>query len=367
MSKSLFLNIWYKCNYDCVYCVIWWIQDEFKSEDFVSLEKIKSIDLSNYSSVWLTWWEPTIHPNFFEILDYFHENWLEIFMQTNGSMLWVDEFFRKIKKYNIEYQLPLNSFNEKIHNVIMKHKNAYNLTLWGIKNILNDWRGDNLTVKIILTKLNYNHIWKTVSFLCSLGVKKFYIAYPVIKWNLLKYVDKLVPKYSEIKSFLDELIEIEEKECIRYVLESFPYCVLDEKLYKNVWEIGQLSYDEIENISEEDLKDYLRISESCFKKYGFRWEKSNCANCKIIKLKKRLNNVSFLHKDLDKEINANCLDNVHKIKKESCLKCKYNIICSGVSKEYAKKYWTSEFDYKKIKKSLSKADVLKYIKYIDEI
>ena len=100
MSKSLFLNVWYKCNYDCVYCVIWWIQEEFNSEDFVSFEKIKEIDLGWYTSVWLTWWEPTIHPDFFEILEYFKERWLDIFMQTNGSMLWNDDFFEKIKKYN---------------------------------------------------------------------------------------------------------------------------------------------------------------------------------------------------------------------------------------------------------------------------
>jgi hypothetical protein len=70
------------------------------------------------------------------------------------------------------------------------------------------------------------------------------------------------------------------------------------------------------------------ISSNCFKKYGYRDDDRNCSKCKIINLKERLNNVSFLHKGLNKEINANCLDNIHKVKKDSCLNCKYTTICA---------------------------------------
>lgn len=362
--KTLFLNLWYKCNYDCVYCVIWWIQEEFWSEDFVSLEKIKEIDLNWYNTVRLTWGEPTIHPDFFEILNYFYEKNFWISMQTNWSMLWQKQFYNKIKNYKINYQLPLNSYIENIHNIIMKHKNAFNLTIDWIKNLLlND--KSTLTVKIILTKLNYSHLSKTVEFLISIWVKRFYIAYPVIKWNYLKY-PKLVPKYSEIKKELDLLVDIEEKYKIHYVLESFPYCVLKKEQYKNVWEISQFERDELLNSSTNDLKELLDISINCFKKYWDRDDDRNCDTCKIVNFKHKLNNVSFLHKKLDKEINANCLDNKHKIKLDSCLKCSYNLLCTGVSKEYFKTHWFWEFNNTKVFKDINSNDLIKYIDYINE-
>ena len=367
MSKSLFLNVWYKCNYDCVYCVIWWIQEEFNSEDFVSFDKIKEINLDWYETVWFTWWEPTIHPEIFKILDYFYDKWLELYMQSNGSMLWNDDFFEKIKKYKIQYQLPLNSNIENIHNIIMKHKNAYNLTLNWINNLISNWFEKDLTVKIILTKLNYNHIHKTIEYLNSIWVNKFYIAYPVLKGNYKNYLNKLTPRYLEIKKSLDIVNELENKLWITYVLESFPYCVLKENQYKNVWEIGQLNYDFINNIKNEDLPDLLNLSSNCFKKYWFRDEDRNCNTCKIIDLKVRLNNVSFLHKKLDKEVNANCLDNLHKTKDFWCLNCKYTMICSWIAKEYNEMFWFSEFDNKNIKKELTKKDILNYINYVKKM
>lgn len=366
MTKSLFLNVWYKCNYDCVYCVIWWIQEEFESEDFVSLEKIKSINLEWYKSVWITWWEPTIHPQIFKILDYFYENDIEMYMQTNWSMLWNQDFFQKIKKYNIKFQLPLNSNIEKIHNVIMKHKNAFNLTLKGIKNIVS-YNSDLLTVKIILTRLNYNTIAETVEFLYNLWVKKFYIAYPILKWNYLKYLDKLVPTYTKIKPHLEKLVPLEEKYGIEYLLDWFPYCILNEKQYKNEWEIGQLDKYIIEKSDEGFIKEALEISINCYKKYWDRSEDRNCNTCKIIDLKDRLNNVSFLHKKLDKEINANCLDNLHKSKNDSCLECNYNIICSWVSKEYIKLFWFKEFKNDVVKEKITKNKIIKYLDYVTNV
>lgn len=366
-DKTLFLNLWYKCNYNCVYCVIWWIQEEFWSDDFVSFEKIKEIDLKWYKRVWLTWWEPTIHPNFFEILEYFNSKWFNLFLQTNWSMLWNQDFFNKIKKYDISYQIPINSFDEKIHNTIMKHKNAFNLSFSGIKNLINVWFKNKLTVKIILTKLNFNQIETTILFLNSLGINKFYIAYPVLKGNYLKYLDKLVPKYSEIKLFLDKLVEIEKEKNIKYVLESFPYCVLNKEQYKNIWEIWQFNSDKILNLHENELNEILDISINCFKKYWNRDEKRDCNNCKIINLKEKLNNVSFLHKNLDKEINANCLDNLHKIKNNSCLSCNYNLICSWISKEYINLFWFWEFNNFAVKKEIKKKDILDYINYIKNV
>jgi hypothetical protein len=84
-------------------------------------------------------------------------------------------------------------------------------------------------------------------------------------------------------------------------------------------------------------------------------------------LKEKLNNLSFLHKKLDREINANCLDNVHKQKNISCLKCKYNLICTWISKEYCFLFWFNEFNNEAVKKSIKKDDILNYINYVRKI
>lgn len=365
MWKSLNLNTWYKCNYNCIFCVIWWIQNEFKTEDFVSIKEIKNINLDWYNSVWLTWWEPTIHPDFFSILDYLVSKWLKIHIQTNWYMLWVDSFFYKIKNYSINYQVNFNNLNEKLYNVAMWAKwDMYINAIKWIKNILNT--NNNLIIKIIINKFNYKSILNTVEFFNRIWVKKFYIAYPVLKWTYKKYLDKLIVTYSELSSELKKLLLLEKKLWIKYILDSFPYCIVNQYQYKNIYEVHQFKYSSIENIDNSELFWLSDIMQTCLN----NWNKNislNCDNCEITKFKIKFNNLSLLHNNLNTNTRAVCLDNLHKIKPNKCLNCKYNIICTWISKEYYNIIWDREINELNIKKDLNKKDIIKYINYVNKI
>lgn len=81
MLSPTYVNITYLCNYRCIYCV----NITPPSYYTLSLDEIKKYPWAK--QVTLSGGEPTLHPQFKEIVEYFKSQGIELGIQTNGSTL----------------------------------------------------------------------------------------------------------------------------------------------------------------------------------------------------------------------------------------------------------------------------------------
>ena len=93
-------NIWYLqisriCNHNCIFC------SNPSNGRFLSLTEIDKsvIKFKNegFNSIIITWWEPTIHPNFFDIIKVIKNYWIEARVITNWSFLSSPENVERLK------------------------------------------------------------------------------------------------------------------------------------------------------------------------------------------------------------------------------------------------------------------------------
>lgn len=129
------LDTGYLCNYNCEFC--YYKKHLKENTEFAIIKKridylkecdIKQIDMSGGES--------TIHPNWFELLDYCREVGFEkISCLTNGSKLCDLNFFKKSKDKGLEEVLfSLHGHNEEVHDKIVGRKGAFKKILQAIEN-----------------------------------------------------------------------------------------------------------------------------------------------------------------------------------------------------------------------------------------
>lgn len=118
MSKEIFIELTDKCNLKCNYC------NKYSWNNFIKLELFEKI-ISQISSsnkidfLCLWWWEPMLHPNFFDILKIIENNFLnykwnfKLSINTNWTLLWknilfIESLIKKLKNINFFIYISLD-------------------------------------------------------------------------------------------------------------------------------------------------------------------------------------------------------------------------------------------------------------------
>lgn len=183
--------------------------------------------------------EPTIHPDFFQILRLFVENGISIHLLSNAERLGDADFFGKIleivKGSRFSVTTTLHSFDSVIHESMNGKKGSFRRTKQGLKWLIQN--GCPVVVKHCITKENYDKLPSFVSsFLeefpqgavCQLsGID--YVGY------IQNGIDKEGVSFGEIRPYLeraiDVVIEHEQGNLIdvrqKLDLIAIPFCALD--------------------------------------------------------------------------------------------------------------------------------------------
>ena len=95
LKKGAILKIVYWCNHKCFFCHE---KDNIYSFNFrnILLEDLPKIyewiQRNHFDYIVISWWEPTLHPQFIDIIDFFQKKWIYIVLVTNGSRLHTIDF-----------------------------------------------------------------------------------------------------------------------------------------------------------------------------------------------------------------------------------------------------------------------------------
>lgn len=290
--KHIELNLWYLCNNNCLFCMSGITKTKLtKFEEFEVLKnEIINLKTKWYTSIWFLGWEPTIHPNFLEIVEFTKNNWFNNIEVVSNWLKFADKKFliNAIKSWITRIWISIHSINNKeeeiltwgIPGILVNKINA-------VKNIIDcydKWLlNKEISISTVISKINYKGIKKLILFLYKIWVKSFRINFIQLEWNSTKNYDLLAIKYEEFEeNFLDIIWLNKQFSDIRINFEAIPWCFswLDYNEYLKYWE--QNSDREKDKISRDDIDLKSRdIINQLDRRKELKWYLKKCDKCKI--------------------------------------------------------------------------------------
>jgi MoaA/NifB/PqqE/SkfB family radical SAM enzyme len=310
--KHIEINIWKACNNKCRFCMsskpkLWDIK-------FVSLPdlkvKIKWYAEKWYNSIWFLWWDISIHPNILDIISYCKEY---KFVNINVITNWM-----KFDDFNLSKQLVvswLTRINFSIHSHLSEIEDYLIQVPWWLERkmtaidnfnkLYDGWLlRDNLSINIVVNKINYTTVVESVLFFAiKKSVKDIRLNFIWLEEWVKENWDELTLSYDEFMPYFKKLIYISIKYKIRITFDTVPACIFAKiynKNYKSI--IKKFLWEDLDHITEID---HINWNDN------FNWQKRKKDNLKM----------QF----------------------DDCIKCIYKDSCQWVRREYWNIYWGNEF------------------------
>jgi MoaA/NifB/PqqE/SkfB family radical SAM enzyme len=307
-AEQMDIKFGYSCNNNCIHCVIAGHRerliksgkpiDRSTSElhDMLSDAKERKI-----RGVVFTGGEVTIRKDFFDLLRFARDLGLRVGLQTNGRSFCSSDFARRTLEIapDLDFEIAVHSDLAEIHDEITRTFGSYAQTLRGIQNLI--CRGSNkVNLKLVISRLNFQRLPQMVALAKHLGARQLDISFPHGLGNAQLYWNTIVPRYSEIKPYLNKSAEEAVRQEFKVSYEAIPFCILPDHLQF----ISEISYLRQNVLGETSLLEQVDDPE-------LDWNKSRLAI---------------------------------KAKTENCFKCRFFRVCEGVWAEYVECYGSKELE-----------------------
>jgi MoaA/NifB/PqqE/SkfB family radical SAM enzyme len=234
--------------------------DDFKCGKLISLKSIKKYlnraDIrkkKNVEIVYLSGGEPTMQPEFFKIISFLQEKYpiAHINILTNGRRFFYKEFSKAcVDLGKVNFIIPIHGFDEKSHDAATRIKGSFHQTVAGLKNIMQLRRfGQEVEIRTIITKLNYNKINKILDFIHKniAQAERMVIIFLEYEGQAIKNFVNVKLSYSDFKQEFKILKPfLSMKKEIR--LYHFPLCVVPYDFWPYLWRT--LRADEVTFLSQ---------------------------------------------------------------------------------------------------------------------
>lgn len=311
--KHIEINIWKACNNKCRFCMS--SKSELWDVKFINFEilqkKLINYYESWYRSVGFLWWDVSIYPKLEELIKFCKEiGFIDIQAITNSMIFSNYDFAEKIV---IAW---LTRINISIHSHILNIEDYLTWIPWWLQrklkaidnfNLLIDkWDLKSpLSINIVLNKINYKEIVKTVLYFYRIkNINDIRINFIWLDDMIKENWEELKISYTEFLPYLKKLIYVSIKENIRITFDTIPPCIfykVDNKNYKEI--IKKFLWEDLDHITEIDWTN---------NNTNFNWQEK----------KKNLLKTQF----------------------DQCNWCSYKNSCQWVRKEYNELYWAEEFE-----------------------
>lgn len=154
-----------KCNLQCMFCYN--SQEPLISTNYTEI--INRLESQRVLEVVLTGGEPTLHPNFKEILSLCSHKFAKVMVQTNGTL--IDDDLADWIKSKDTYGVNISIHGSKsIHDKLTCNQGSYDLAISAVKRLLD--RNVRTASNFVLTKLNCNELGETIDTLYSIGLRE---------------------------------------------------------------------------------------------------------------------------------------------------------------------------------------------------
>lgn len=295
--KRLEFHISYICPHKCVFCSEYDRMTNFEKYP-LSMLQIKTILIDRrkkwFNHVNFTWWEPTIIPKFLELLKFTKKLGYTIYVWTNGTMFYSEEFSKESLRYIDELSLSVHWYNGETceKQVWLKHhfKNFSKI----VENIEKYKQNNFFFLNIVINKYNYFDTEKIIDFVIKTwyNFKQVLVSNIAPEWSAKHNYKDLVFDLDDFKNYISWIIGICNKN--NKILRFFwlPTCILwdnfleysndehweerhtIERFFNTDWKVSLIDIYSLDNSRERCFVDKCKTckwkNNSCtwvFKKY----------------------------------------------------------------------------------------------------
>ncbi|MBT3193208.1 MAG: radical SAM protein [Verrucomicrobia bacterium] len=173
--KRFWLKISHVCNNNCLFCLD---AERLPSRCFEPTALLATTILEAHNSgherLILSGGEPTIHPQFVDIVRYaFKVGFPQIQTITNGRMLSYPSFAESVVRAGLsEATFSVHGHTPELHDRLTGVEGSFDQAVRGIRNV-QDIGGCIVNADIVVNKQNYAHIADIIAFFSSLGVYEY--------------------------------------------------------------------------------------------------------------------------------------------------------------------------------------------------
>ena len=240
-SKNAYMAVGYACNQRCRCCPL---INKDQRKKIVSLEDIKKeaiiMKKLEVTDVTISGGEPTIHPDFFEIIEFFFMHGIAVHILSNGEKFAEDSFmdkFLQISKNNeISVTTTFHSHVAEEHEYQNQSKGSFEKSLFGVRSL--DKNNINISVKHCITRNNYSNLPQFMEFVINnfssnaemqfWGIDLYGIDIQLAKDFFVDY--RLIGKYME--KTLDVFEARTETTGRVLTINNLPLCMIDAYYWK---------------------------------------------------------------------------------------------------------------------------------------
>lgn len=158
---NAYIALGYACNHKCRFCPCG-KSAERKSMSYISSQKFKEYldrvcQNQSIKSITISGGEPTLQPNFIEILDFLSKTNLHVSILTNSDYLSNIEIFNKIVKHanphQVHFTTAIHSHIPHIHDSITQKNGSFERSITALNRLVKS--GYRISIKNVVNQIGY--------------------------------------------------------------------------------------------------------------------------------------------------------------------------------------------------------------------
>lgn len=227
-SKYLTVCIEFRCNNQCISCMLKPMKTKLKPVSFETYKKVieENLKSNKYSLLILSGAEITMNKDLLKFVNFAQKcgNFEHIRIQTNGRKLSDYEYCKSLIEAGVdEFFVSVYGPDARVHESMTTIKGSFVQTLEGAKN-LNKLNASIIT-NTVITRLNYKslpNLAEKFSSFKNVKEMQFWNCWPMSRSDK----NNLLARYMDIRPYLFKAIDYGQNRKLSIVIKYFPECLL---------------------------------------------------------------------------------------------------------------------------------------------
>ncbi len=231
--KRLEFHISYSCSNSCLFCSeadqMKTFKDRFVGKDVILRHLRLSAD-KGMKHLTLTGGEPTLHPDFIDIVtDAKHLGFI-VYVSSNGGKFSSSEFCRRALPYLDEISFSLHGPNAKIHNMHTRNNKSFSLLMRSLQNIERSQFSPALFINSVVTLYNVDVLEQNLRMIAPFKkIKQVLISNIAPEGRAKERFDKLVVPLDRLRNKVNKLVRIAQDNSVLIRFFGMPLCSLGSR------------------------------------------------------------------------------------------------------------------------------------------